>query len=287
MLLKLDWVMLLCIMLLITFGVFFIYSACHLDPDKPVRALYKKQIIWAIVGLGAYAALTIFDYRQLYEMSWVIYAAALVLLVLVLIVGQDINGARRSFDFFNVNIQPSEIAKIATIVVLAQFLSNTTAGQQTFSVVLTTLGIIGAPMLLILAEPDLGTALMFVPIVLVCTYVAGVPAKYLRRLILVGVVVVSVVVSAAVVPAKLNWSESNQKLALKMVFLKDYQLDRFRNWLQPELDPLDGGYAYIQTRMAVGSGGLLGQGYLQGKAKTLRYLPNTVAPTDHASHLAG
>ena len=250
-LLKLDWVMVLCVLLLVTIGVFFIYSACYLDPDKPVRALYKKQIIWAIVGLGAYVALTVFDYRQLYEMSWLIYAAALVLLVLVLIVGQEINNAKRSFDFFNVNIQPSEIAKIATIVVLAQFLSNTTAGQQTFSVVLATLAIVGVPMLLILAEPDLGTALMFLPIALACNFIAGVPARYLRRLILVGILGLSVVVSAAVVPAKLGWSEQNQARALKMVLLNEYQLERFQNWLDPQRDPTDGGYAYIQTRMAV------------------------------------
>ena len=277
---RMDWLMFTCILLLAGIGVAFIYSSCYLSPDIPVRTLYKKQMFWVLAGLAGYVAITLTDYRQLQEVSWVMYAGILVLLLLVLVIGNEISGARRWLDFFGINVQPSELAKIVTLVCVATLLSQPEHVVRDPRTMVLVAVLVGVPMLLIRMQPDLGTCLIFVPMILSIMFVAGVSGRLLRMLILTGLVVILFVVAALTVPQKLGWSQQTQDRVARLTLLKEYQQDRIRSAIDPELDPHDKGYNTIQSKIAVGSGGLTGKGFCKGASNFLGYLPRSVAPTD-------
>ncbi len=254
---RLDWGFVLTVLALVASGVAFIYSASYRN-ETALTALTQRQIMWALVGLGLFLLVVLADYHRASDTAWVVYAVCLVLLVLVLAMGKKVYGAYRWLNLFGVAIQPSEFAKLGTVIVLGHFLSQPSRDTSDPRTLLYVLLIIALPYGLIMAQPDLGTASTLIPVAFAMMFVAGVPFRYLALLVVLGAV--------AAVP---GW-----------FFLDDYQRERVHVFLDPSRDPLGAGWNSIQSGIAVGSGGLTGKGYMMGTQNILGFLPRTVAPTD-------
>lgn len=255
---RMEWLSLVAAAALIVIGIMFIYSASVRQDDLQVTAMTLRQFVWALIGAGVMLALVPVDYRRIVRTSLLIYAACLVLLVLVLLIGRKMYGATRWLSLFGVYIQPSEFAKLGTILVIARYLSEPSRDLSHPKTLLITLLFTALPFGLILQQPDLGTAATLVPVACAMLFVAGVPMRYLAFLVGLGLI--------ALVP---GW------------FLLDgYQRERVLVFFDPGRDPLGTGWNSIQSSIAVGSGGLFGKGYMMGTQNILGFLPRTVAPTD-------
>lgn len=255
---RMDWSMVFAVGALLVAGVLFIFSASYRGEDLPVASFYEKQVVWAVLGIGLLVMCTVVDYHRFRDAAWWMYVVGVVLLVLVLVMGKKVYGAYRWLSFFGVQVQPSEFGKLATLLVLARFLSRPGRDLTDPKVVFQVLTIIGIPFLLIVKEPALGTAGMLVPVAFLMMYAAGVPFRYLAILALIGILLMP-----------LGW-----------FVLDDYQKDRILVFFDPGRDPLGAGWNKIQSEIAVGSGGFAGKGYLKGTQNVLGFLPRTVAPTD-------
>ncbi len=278
-----DWMMSPACIALLVIGVLFVYSACYVSEDRPVRTLYARQLVWAIVGVAAYLGVALVDYEKLARMAWWLYGTGIALLVLVLLIGRTMYGAQRWLMLFGENgigIQPAELAKLATVLALARRLDRSehdVAHPRTF---VTLLGMVGLPVLLIMKQPDLGTAMVFVPAAFAMMLVAGVPFRYLGGLVLIGVVFVMVLLAAVFLPERLGASPELQARCRAMTGLGDYQVRRIEVFFHPDEDPLGAGWNKMQSEIAVGSGGAFGKGFLKGTQNILGFLPRSVAPTD-------
>jgi rod shape determining protein RodA len=256
---RMDWLLFGAMMLMAAGSVAFIYSAAYRGPGMPMPDFYKKQLIWFGIGLALYVVIALVDYRLICQWSAVWYAGATGLLVLVLVAGAKVYGARRWLGWGSFGIQPAEIAKLAVIVMVAYYLFHRTPeSRRRWRTVWATLALVAVPLVLIMLEPDLGSALVLMPICFGLMFVAGVRVKHLVVVMLLGV---------ALAPA---W----------WLHLKQYQKDRLTVFLNPSHDPLGDGWNLNQSLIAVGSGGFRGKGYLQGTQNLLGYLPRTVAPND-------
>ncbi|HPF99279.1 MAG TPA: rod shape-determining protein RodA [Kiritimatiellia bacterium] len=255
---RMDWWMVLSIIALLLVGTAFIFSASYRSDGTAMADFYQKQIVWAVIGLGLFLVFAFIDYRRLRDAAWWLYALGIILLVLVLLFGKKVYGAYRWLNLFGVQIQPSEFGKLATLVLLARFLGRPGRDVREPKCVVQTLLLMGVPFVLILKEPDLGSASMLLPLAFIMMYAAGVPLKYLGILVLIGVLLMPV-----------GWFG-----------LGDYQKERILVFFDPGRDPLGSGWNKIQSEIAVGSGGFSGKGYLKGTQNVLGFLPRTVAPTD-------
>ncbi len=255
---RMDWSQILAVGALLIIGVVFVFSASYRGEDVPVASFYERQVVWIFTGVGFFLMLAFLDYRRFRDAAWWLYAVGLILLVLVLVMGKKVYGAYRWLNLFGIQVQPSEFGKLATMIVLARFLSRPGRDMQNPWVVIQTLLIIGVPFLLIVKEPDLGTAMVLVPLAFFMMFAAGVPLKYLGILMLIGLVLMP-----------FGWFG-----------LGDYQKERILVFFDPNRDPLGAGWNKIQSEIAVGSGGFSGKGYLKGTQNVLGFLPRTVAPTD-------
>lgn len=197
----------------------------------------SNQIVGLIVGGLVAVALTLFDYRRLESYLHWLYGAAIFMLLAVLAVGVTVNGAQNWLDIGPIQVQPSEFAKPLVIVVLAGYIARKNiGGNKTF---LKALGILVLPMLLVLAEPDLGTALVFGTIFIPMAFVAGAKLYQLIALLAAGVGAFA--------------------LSVKLGVLEQYQLERLTSFLD-QSGRTDAGYQVAQSKAAIGSGGLLGKG---------------------------
>jgi rod shape determining protein RodA len=280
MLRRMNWPMAGAAALLLVSGIFFVYSACYFSEDPEIRDLYKRQIVWSVIGAACYLGFALTDYRSLRKLAWLGYAGTVALLVMVLLVGTRVYGARRWLDLFFFQIQPSELAKLATILVLARLLSWPGENLGHFRPLAKALGVAALPMLLVFKEPDLGTALVFVPVALVMMFVAGVPWRPLAALGLAGAVAIGLFLGGLFLPARLGADEETQQRVMKMMGVSQYQKDRLETFFRSESDPLGSGWNKRQSEIAVGSGALWGKGYLEGTQNILGFLPRTVARTD-------
>ncbi|TAN36924.1 MAG: rod shape-determining protein RodA [Verrucomicrobia bacterium] len=268
-LLRLDWTLVLAVLALLTIGAFFIFSASYRAPELPVSPLYRRQIGFALVGLGAFLGMVLLDYRRLRDLAWLLYLIGLVGLVLVLVpgIGKKMYGAVRWISIAGMQIQPSELAKLASILTLARFLSNTERDPERFSYILKAFAIVLPPVVLILKEPDLSTASVLLGVTVIMLFVAGVPLRTLGALALAGVLALGTLLTLLFF--KPQW-----------VPLSDYVKERIMVFFDPGRDPLNSGWNAIQSALAVGSGGLWGKGFLQGTQDVLGYLPRTVSAND-------
>jgi rod shape determining protein RodA len=261
---RMDWVLFSAMVALAVGSVFFIYSASY-SVSGPTAThhgrlpIYQMQMVWFGVGLLVYLASALVDYRLICQWATVWYVFALGLLVLVLVAGVKVYGARRWLGFGSFGIQPAEIAKLATLVAISYYLFHRTLEtRRQLSTVWVALLVAGVPLVLIMLEPDLGSALVLLPICFGLLLVAGVRVKHLVLVITLGLVL-----------APFAW-----------LHMKDYQRDRLTVFLHPNKDPLGVGWNLNQSLISVGSGGWSGKGYLQGTQNLLGYLPSTVAPND-------
>jgi rod shape determining protein RodA len=282
---KLDWTMLGMILLLIGFSAAFIYSA-QFKSDAELGNNYLKQLVFAGIGLCAYGALVWFDYARLAALSWWIYGAAVLLLLLVFLF-PAVNGAHRWIPLSGFTLQPSELGKIAVVIALSAYLAAPGRDLDDWKTFYVCLLIVGLPFLLIAAEPDLSTSFTLAPISMAVMLCMGLR----RKLLLVSLAAVLVVAAATCFWIKFEKTDAIEALppaerpALvlpRMPFLEGYQKTRIRVFLSQDHDLAGAGWNKLQSQIAVGSGGLLGKGYLQGTQNILGFLPRTVAPSDYA-----
>jgi rod shape determining protein RodA len=250
-----DWPLVLIVAGLVGMGTVFIYSS------QPEQVYWQKQLIWLGVGSVAMLVFAFTDYRKWMQLAPFFYGAMVLALVAVLLVGSVVNGARAWINFGPFSFQPAEFAKLATIMMLARYLSGPrrTALSIREIFVAGTIGVV--PIALILLQPDTGTVLTFFPVLLAMLFLSG-----LRKRMLV------IAVAGAAVAVVLAWG----------LVLKPYQKDRIAlafTIMKGETDQLGreqlrgNGYQSIQSMIAVGSGGAFGKGVLQGTQGRLGFLP--------------
>jgi rod shape determining protein RodA len=253
-----DPALLLVTAILLVLGFFLLYSATNqtlsqdqLDPFLRVN----KQMATAAIGVVLMLAIASFDYRFLKVYAGFVYAAVVLALILVRVpfLGSSAAGAQRWFAVGGYQITPSEFAKIGLIVMLSASLSELKRGVPTVQDVIRLCGIAVLPLVLVFTQPDIGTSIVVVAIAGALLLVAGVSGRHLAALLIVSVVLIGA--------------------AFQLGVVKDYQLDRLRAFLDRENTPADVRYNLDQAEIAVGSGGLLGQGYLHGRQTTLDYVP--------------
>jgi len=276
---RMNWLMTLAIGALLSMGVCFIYSACYSSESSHIRLLYTRQITWMLAGLGCYAWFAFYDYRKMGRFSWWVYGATIFLLVFVLF-SNPINNARSWLSLFGLKIQPSELSKIVTIILLARLMSQPGIKLWELRTVFLILGIVLVPITLVVLQPDPGTALIFLPVTFILMFVAGVPLRFLMTMAGIAILAVTVILSALFLPAKLGWSEERQEKIVSLTLLKKHQRERIMTFFYPDKDPLKSGWNKIQSERAVGSGGMWGKGFKQGTQNILGFLPRAVAHTD-------
>jgi rod shape determining protein RodA len=248
-----PWMVLLG-MALAGFGALLIYSASLPAFPEGIQGLSHptvRHLVFLALGVTAAGLVAWFDYRMLGQITPTLYAIALVLLVGVLVVGTSTYGSRRWLDAGGISIQASEVAKLLVIIVLAKFLADRQVEIGSLRTFLTSLAIVAVPTALVFMEPDLGTAIIFGAAWLGMVVVAGVPP----RSILVFLTSVALSVPFVVVG-----------------LMGDYQRERIATFLNPEMDPLGGGFQIIQAEISVGSGGIFGRGLTEGTQTQLDYL---------------
>lgn len=279
---RMHLLLLVPILACLAIGVVFIYSACFISEDQPVKTLYQKQSLWIAVGAVLHTLVALYDYHRLGRRGWLLYAGSLLLLLLVLVFGPRIYGARRWLFLpgTRVGVQPSEFAKLATIVLAARLLSRPDVDVTRFRTFAWVLGLTAFPLLLVMKQPDLGTAIVFMPPVLLMMFVAGVPGRYVGGLVAAGLLAASAIMAAVAAPEALDLSDAARERIERVVPLTDYQRERILVLLWPDRDPLGAGWNKNQSLIAIGSGGLRGKGYLRGTQNILGFLPRSVAPTD-------
>ena len=259
-----DWLAILLAAGLLATGLTFIYSASWRGADTGiVGSWFSRQIWWAALGAGIALALAAADYRFWIRHAWWIYLGSLVLLGLVLVMGMKVYGAYRWLNLFGIPVQPSEFAKVALVLVLARVLGGGALAPRSFGNVAVTLVLTALPFLLILVEPDLGTAAVLLPTAVCMLFAAGAPLWCFAALGLLGAGGLAVVLSP-----------------LARYVLTGYQQERIATFLEPGRDPLGSGWNALQSAIAVGSGGFSGKGFLNGTQSALGFLPRTVSPTD-------
>ncbi len=256
---RMDWALFLVMVALAVGSLCFIFSASYRGPGQPMAGFWRMQLVWFGVGLGLYVAVMALDYRIICQWATVWYVLAVLALLLVLVIGVKVYGARRWLGVGKLGVQPAELAKLAVIVGMAYYLFHRTPEQRKeWGTILGAMVLMGMPLVLILVEPDLGSALTLVPIVFGMLFVAGARLKHLALVVLVGLCLTPVA-----------WWQ-----------MKKYQRERLTVFVNPNRDPLGAGWNLNQSLIAVGSGGVTGKGFLQGTQNLLGYLPRTVTPND-------
>ena len=213
---------------------------------------FSRQLVWVCVGLVAMVVAFGLNYHTLLGFSLPLYFVSLVALALVLVLGYEAGGAQGWFRLGSIGIQPSEFAKLVTALYLARYLAAPSTRQLPLRQIFIAILLVALPMLLIVLEPDLGGAAMFVPMAAGMLLVAGVRPRMLLTTLVAGLLAVVLI-----------WS----------LGMKPYQRQRVLTFLAPDTDPLGSGYQVRQSKIAVGSGELTGKGYGQGSQSQLRFLP--------------
>jgi len=264
---RFDWTMLGAILVLLALSLLFIYSAGYRSADESGGGLAARQLIWALIGFGFYAAAAAFDYRKLKDIHWWMYAGALLALGLVFLCPEK-NNAHRWIPMPGFDLQPSEFAKLALVITLASWLGSPATDVDELSTFAKAFLLTAIPFVLIVLEPDLGTAMVLLPVTLIILFAAGIPMRPLLSLIGAG---------AAALLLIILWLRFFPE---SFPFLADYQKERILVYLNVSQDPLGAGWNKLQSQIAVASGGWFGKGYLKGTQNILGFLPRTVAPTD-------
>lgn len=250
---NLDKFLITMVILISIFGIMNVFSATHLKTaSSPEHIYYVKQSVWLLIGIILMMAISTLDYQILIEVSFKIYVFVLVALVGILLLK---NTGFAHFRWFKIGnfaaFQPSELAKLTIVLVLTKYFNDKKGKVGVFHGLMVSFLIVIFPMLLIIKQPNLGTALLFVPVILSFLYLIDVKLKYLLYMFL-----------SAVLASPVAW-----------FFMKTYQKQRILSFLNPNADPLASGYNIIQSQIAIGSGGLFGKGWLKGTQTYLEFIP--------------
>lgn len=292
---RLDKTLLLALAGLMTFGILFIYSASYNNElflsVSTIRQPFIKQPIFYIIGIGLAFIICLKDYNILSRWAYVFYGLNILMLILVLIpgIGTMRNGARRWFDLGPADFQPSEMAKVTFILAMAQFLSRPRGELSDPKVLFRGICIALLPFGLILLEPDLGSSLMILPAGLAMMYIAGAPARFIRKLIAGFILIVALALTYVFfIPASWKPIElpDHQKRRLMVYFNIDYAKQYAGpNPTKSEIRQAGAmqrkdSYNVEQAMISVGSGGLTGKGWKRGIQNTYGFIPQGVANND-------
>jgi rod shape determining protein RodA len=288
-----DLTVLALVLGLALFGVAMIYSAGKLEIASSVTGIWRKQAIWLVISLLAFALTLRVSARWLEWVAPAAYGMAVLLLIAVLLVGTG-DGPRSWIRFGAVGFQPSEFAKLATILMLARLVAGRERLPETLWDLWPYLVVVLVPFVLVMAEPDLGTASVFVAILIGALYWSGVPTS---KLVLFLSPLVSLALAFStplwglwflLLVAFLYWTRAYLTESLAVILanvamgvlvrpawrsLAAYQQHRILAFIQPEADPQGAGWHLIQSQVAIGSGGWLGKGFTLGTQKRLAFLP--------------
>lgn len=249
---NLDFTTITTVIMLIVISLVIIGSATHINTPSDDRYWYvERQGTFALMNIMIIFMVLNFDYRILEKFATPLYVLNLIMLLAVMFVGQSALGAQRWIQLGPISIQPSEFSKLIMIIGLADLLDKKKGRFDSFKDSIPIFLYVGIPFLLVLKQPDLGTALVFLAILFGMIFVAGIRTKHL--MIIFGSVLASMPVL---------WH-----------FLKDYQKMRLTVFLDPNVDPLGSGYHIIQSQIAIGSGMLFGKGLFGGTQSQLNFLP--------------
>jgi rod shape determining protein RodA len=243
-----DWTMFILAFVICGMGVLQIYSATH---DTIWRDAWWKQIIWLVAAAILMWIITLIDYHTLLGHVFTLYGLSVATLIATFIVGQKVFGSRRWIGHGSIHLQVSEFVKLVLVLLVARYLTELKTERLELRDLAKLGALIGVPMLLVMKQPDLGTALTYLPIFVVGIFLAGLRWQHGVALVLVLAVV----------------------LPVGYYFLQDYQKARLVSFIDPSQDPKGTGYQVIQSRIAVGSGALWGQGVTKGSQTQLRFLP--------------
>ena len=244
-----DWVLLGFTMAITILGLLEIYSATR---NTPWQEAHLKQIVWVSLGLVLLWVFSAIDYNILVHHAPAFYAIAVALLLLIMVLGQVAGGARRWLPMpGGATLQVSEFVKVVLVLLMARFFSDLHPEPVSVKNLLKIAGLFALPMFLVARQPDLSTALSYAPILFMGVFVAGLRWKY---------VLVLALASALILP--LAWQ-----------YLQPYQKERLLTFMDPERDPRGSGYQPIQSKIAVGAGGVWGSGFSRGSQTQLRFLP--------------
>ncbi|HMK60490.1 MAG TPA: rod shape-determining protein RodA [Dissulfurispiraceae bacterium] len=251
-----DWITLLVILLLTIAGVMTIYSATRPavgmgeQPD-----FYYKQLVWLGLSLVMLFAMTLFDYIWLYRLSYPFYAVGILLLVIVLAMGKSSMGAQRWLNLGLFSFQPSEFFRILFIIAFSSYLANLGEDRLGSLPAMGFLMFCIVPLVLLVKQPDLGTAILLLALFSTLLISQGISRKVMVMAVIIGLIALPFV-------GHIVWDG-----------MKDYQKNRLIAFMDPEVDPSGIGYHISQSKITIGSGQLLGKGYLNGTQGPLRFLP--------------
>lgn len=277
---------------LVFIGIISVYSATY---DAKASEIFQKQVFWAIAGTLAFGIITLLPFRFLQFISYPSYFLSVGMLLSVLIMGKTVSGSTSWFNLGAFRLQPSEFTKITTVLALAQYLSRVDVSLQKFKDLATAAGIVMLPVVLIMLQPDTGTAFiymgMFFPLLywggaskftllsIISPIIAAVCALFGTTFFLVAVCVLGVLlylthehrIAAAIVFS----TTVLVGISVQFIYdgLKPYQQKRIATFLDPNADPLGAGYNILQSKVAIGSGGFFGKGYLHGTQTQLNFIP--------------
>jgi rod shape determining protein RodA len=297
-----DYKLFLAIVLLLSIGLISIYSATYTAGLKEsltniphLKDTIEKQLLWAIFGIIILVLTMIVPTKYLELLSFPLYGLSLLVLLVVPFLGQNVSGSTSWFNLGPFKIQPSEFAKISTVLCLANFLTRKDVKIHELKYLLLAFLIVLIPFGLIMLQPDFGTATVYLFMFLIMVFWAGAKLFYIYAVVaifiamissifslyfLVAILLVSIIVLYLI---KENWSIiftfCGFLLAVGYSFdyfydhLAPYQQKRIATFLNPSMDPLGAGYNAIQAKVAIGSGGILGKGFLQGTQTQLKFIP--------------
>lgn len=260
--LRMNWALNALVGILLAYGIYAIQSATWMrDQD-----FAKSQTLWILLSLPVFLVVSLIDYRWVRFGAIPLYVISILALTATMFFGAKRYGARSWIDLGPMSIQPSQLAIIAGIMTLALFLSNTRA-MPAFLRLLCCGAIVGAPWLMILLQPDLGSCIVWVPVLLAMLFVGHIPKRWLILMLVIGMALVPLVVHFG---------------------LKPYQYSRITTFLHPEADPLGDGWNITQSLIAIGSGGFTGKGYMAPNSQNaLGFLPYTIVHNDFIFSVMG
>ncbi|MDR2553492.1 MAG: rod shape-determining protein RodA [Treponema sp.] len=321
--LEIDFPLFFAALLLTLFGILFIYSSGLGSSGLVVSSEYVRQIVWAAAGVIMALVISFVNFRRIYDISFYLYGGTILLLIYTCFFGRLVNGARAWIGIGSFGIQPAEFAKITTILFLARHLDSTKYSQNAVSRFVLSCVIVVIPMGIVLMQPDFGTSLVFIPILLAMTFIGGIAMRYVAflggcivimglmmvgplwqetilkgalpaltvltnfRFILVSIGVLGIISLIAFFgyfrfkKRRFYWICYAAVMLIVSLFgsyaahrvLKEYQIMRLIVFLDPNVDPRGSGWHIIQSMTAIGSGGFMGKGFLQGTQSHYRFLP--------------
>lgn len=252
-----DWRLLFVISTIILVSIVSIYSITYTQATSGSVPVYIKQISWVLLGFVLFLLILFIDYHELGRFAYLLYISLILMLLLVLIIGRTVNGSRRWLSLGLFSFQPSEAARIIMIVVIARYLSDKRreAGYNLKELIIPSIIII-IPTILILKQPDLGTALGLIFAGTTMIIINGLRPKRFGLAFLLSLMAFPFL-------SELIWRS-----------LKEYQRERIITYIDPGSDPFGMGYQVLQSKIAIGSGGLFGKGLFGGKQSQLNFLPS-------------